>query len=183
MNRERVIILEGPDECGKTTLAFNLAQFFHSSVFHSTATKALFQALPDYHKNIMDNVRDNLLIGNSIVLDRFWPSEIAYGKLFRPASNYGDVADYLHNEIKKLNYLYIFCMSPSAWGRYKKGHVDPAHTLSFEDYTKVWLNYVELYNGMVAHSEKAILYVLDTEGTHEPVKHAEFMNLVYELTK
>lgn len=183
MIRERVIILEGPDECGKTTLAFNLARFFHCSVWHSTACKELFPALPPYHKNIMDNIRDNLLIGNSVVLDRFWPSEVAYGKLFRPDSGYGAFADSFHNEIKKLNYLYVFCMSPSSWGRYKQGHVDPAHSLTREQYRKVWDNYTEIYNGMKNRGEKCLLYVLDTDGTHVPEQHAQFLGVINELTK
>jgi thymidylate kinase len=179
----RLIILEGPDECGKSTLAGNIARYFNGVSFHSTASKKLFPALEDYHRNILDNARENMSNGHVVVLDRFWPSEIAYGtKLFRPDSGYEAIAEQIHAEVVKENYLYVFCFSRHAWSRYKRGHTDPAHSLTEEQYRKVWKNYTEIYTVLKSLGANLIQYILEEDGMEEE-QLTRFMQYVKELTK
>lgn len=176
-NQGKLIIIEGPDECGKTTLARTLAIALNGVALHSTASKALFQALPDYHKNILDNCEQNVELGRTVILDRFWPSEVAYGlKMFRSDSNYDLVADKLHERIKKLNYLYVFCFSPGSWNRYKQGHVDPAHSLTKDQYCEIWKSYERLHDNMKKLGDNVLLYIFDHDGTEESLPH--YINLV-----
>jgi thymidylate kinase len=180
---KRLIILEGPDECGKSTLAGNIARYFKGVQLHSTASPKLFPALEDYHKNILANAVDNMENGLTVVLDRFWPSEVAYGcKLFRPESEYQLVAEALHTEVVKHNYLYIFCFSTQGWNRYKKGHVDPAHSLTLEQYLQVWKNYQEIRDILMKLGVNTIPYILEEDGLDE-TKLAKFMSYVEALTK
>lgn len=174
----KLIILEGPDCCGKTQLSHNLARFFKGMIFHCTASPALFPALPDYHRNIMDNVDTNIELGNTVILDRFWPSEMAYGvKLFRPNSGYGEIATELFNKTQKHNCIYIFCFSSMGWNRYKVGHNDPAHSLSREEYDQIWENYKYTYELLKSGDTKTALYSIEDDGD-DHVKLATFLGTV-----
>ncbi len=175
---KKLIILEGPDCCGKSTLSHNLSRFYRGTIFHCTASGKLFPALEDYHNNIMDNVDTNIELGNTVILDRFWPSEMAYGvKMFRPHSNYAETADKLLQRTLIHKPIYIFCFSIQGWNRYKVGHVDPAHSLSKEQYMMVWQNYFEVYKGLHDMGVKTAVYSIEDHGV-DPANLAEFLGLI-----
>lgn len=160
----KLIIFEGPDCCGKTTLAKAYARANKAMYFHCTATPALFNALGDYHINVFDNAETNIANGVDVVLDRFWPSEVAYGVMFkRPSSQYP------YNRLSELCYqanaLYVFCMSPGAWDRYAKGHIDPAHSLTKAEFYMVYENYKQLYKKQAELDPiRTISYILEDDG-------------------
>ncbi len=164
MNKGRLIIIEGPDECGKSTLSMALARALGGVVLHSTASKMLFPALPDYHKNIMENVERNITeLGHIIILDRFYHSELAYGELFRPHSEYlvDGMPYHLFDRVSQLPHLFIFCFSHGGWGRYALGHTDPAHSLKRSEYEHVWQRYEEL----AGQETNVLTYLLEKDGT------------------
>lgn len=173
----RLFIFEGADCCGKTTLAKKFADRFGMFYFHCTASKLLFPALQDYHNNIMENVHTITDMGYDIVLDRFWPSEYVYGlNLFRPHSGY---------EVSRIQELvsdhkskYIFCFSAFGWIRYAKGHTDPAHSLTIEQYHMVYNTYkscMEQQN--IQYPGSAMSYVMEIEGKTDD-SMSQFMNLI-----
>lgn len=174
-----LIILEGPDCCGKTQLSEYMGRFFDGFVFHCTASKKLFPGLEDYHLNIMDNVEFNLELGHTVILDRFWPSEMAYGPLFRPDSGYGELAHTLQGRIEKLKHLYVFCFSENGLRRYIKGHTDPAHSLTREQYMQVWQNYLGLYKNLVAWGSPTATYSIEQDGSDTGL--ATFLGTVNEI--
>lgn len=177
----RLIILEGPDECGKTTLGLQLARYFNGVYIHATASKSLFSALPDYHNSLLEIAQANLELGKDVIMDRFWPSEHCYGPLFRCNSGYSEHGWKLHERIIKLNHIYIFCMAYSAWGRYEKGHIDPAHSvLSKKQYMEVWGNYITLSSELLKLGSTVAHYNLDFDGMEENVP--TFLAYVKQLT-
>lgn len=166
----KLIIIEGPDECGKSTLSRILARALNGVILHSTASKTLFPALPDYHRNIMANVELNVgELNKTIILDRFWPSEWSYGKLLRPETHksYDEVADELHKRILNHKYLYIFAFSRNGWSRYAEGHVDPAHSLTGDQYREIWKNYETLYGMLINMDSNVLMYVLEDDGMED----------------
>jgi thymidylate kinase len=165
MNKPNLYILEGPDCCGKTTLAKKFAQERHAFYFHSTATPKLFSALDDYHKNIIENVHTNQALGFSVILDRFWPSEVAYGKVFRPESGYD--FERIAELTDECNPLYVFCFAKGAWARYAQGHTDPAHSLTKEQFFQVAENYKKIYASLQSLGAKVISYVMEEDGKDE----------------
>lgn len=162
----KLIIIEGPDECGKSTLSMALARALGGVVLHSTASEKLFPALPDYHNNIMENVEKNVReLGKIVILDRFYHSELAYGEIFRPNSEYlSDGVPYaLWSRVAELRHIFIFCFSHGGWGRYKHGHTDPAHSLTGQQYQDVWRRYEELQQS----ESNSLPYFLEQDGTDE----------------
>jgi thymidylate kinase len=154
------VIVEGPDCCGKTTLSRHLAQKYGWIYWHCTASKALFPGLADYHENILDNIQES---EQTFVLDRFWPSEVAYGSwLLRPRNNYTLRAAIIHEALARVGGLYVFCFSAKGWDRYRAGHEDPAHALSKDQYYQVYANYKNLFQEL--DYNKVLLYNLDTDG-------------------
>lgn len=173
-----LIILEGPDCCGKTQLAHNLARFFKATYFHATASPALFPALPDYHRNLMENVDINIELNNTVVLDRFWPSEIAYGvNLFRPDSDYAKTGHEMFLRTQKHKCIYIFCFSTNGWKRYSVGHTDPAHSLNREQYEKIWVSYANTYDYLQRLGVLTASYSIEENGD-DHIKLATFLGTI-----
>lgn len=161
----RLYILEGPDCCGKTTLAKAFAWGRpRTAYFHSTASPALFPALMDYHQNILDNVKVNLENGLDVILDRFWPSEYVYGlNMFRPHSGYNPTQ--FQKQVTELGGLYVFCFSSTGLKEYKKGHQDPAHSLNDEQYRTIYNYYKMCYEQLKAVAPSSVvLYDLQHDG-------------------
>ena len=160
----KLIIVEGPDECGKTTLVKQLTKAYHLVPFHCTASKKLFPALADYHWNILDNVKLMLAEGHNVILDRYFPSELAYGSTMGRGNHYNKTALELHKEVIMLDCLFIFCSSEGAWNRYKQGHVDPAHSLNEQQYKAITKTYEELSGIYIP--KLGIKYRIEIEGNN-----------------
>ena len=166
----KLFIVEGIDCTGKSTLTRHMARETGAIYFHATASKKLFPGLADYHNNIMDNVEHNLANGHDIVLDRFWPSEVAYGLgCMRLDSGYQNVWPAIHNRIKKQQVCYIMCFSSFAYARYEKGHEDPAHCLSKDQFANVLAAYTEVLKFLrseeIRDKRNLVLgYNLETQG-------------------
>ena len=80
-----LIILDGPDACGKTTLAEHLRDNYGAVVFHSTWSPELENRMEKYMLQTMEmaiSISQNQLV----VLDRLWLSEMVYSHVFRPPS-------------------------------------------------------------------------------------------------
>jgi thymidylate kinase len=160
----KLIIVEGPDECGKTTLVNQLTKAYHLVPFHCTASKKLFPALADYHWNILDNVKLMLAEGHNVILDRYFLSELVYGSIMGRGNHYNKTALELHKEVIKLDCLFIFCSSEGAWNRYKQGHVDPAHSLNEEQYKQITNTYEQI--SAIYIPKLGIKYRIEIEGNN-----------------
>jgi thymidylate kinase len=167
MKQAALIILEGADCCGKTTLGKFLSQEWGAFYFHATASPKLFDALEDYHHNIMDNIEDNIAHG-PVVMDRFWPSEEVYGSMFRPNSQYNlrKVGMDIHQRIVALSGVYIHCESLRAPLVYSQNHKDPAHALSQEQFKTVQEKYQKFFR-YLAYEHRyggCLNYLLEKDG-------------------
>lgn len=80
-----VIVLEGPDGAGKTTLAEHLVKKYGGVYVHRTWSPEM---------NVWDHHTEALKIAHEksyqelVVIDRLWPSEYIYGRVFRGSSQY-----------------------------------------------------------------------------------------------
>jgi thymidylate kinase len=174
----KLFIIEGPDECGKTTLALSMAERLRGIYFHCTATPDLFTGLRDYHHNILDNVEQNLKLSHPVILDRHWCSEVVYGKLFRPEREY--LYSDILKRIKDMDGRYIFAFSPTAAKRYAEGHIDPAHSLTEAQFRTVWDGYVSLRQRMMDEWEIPIkVYMLDEDGKDDLTLHKFIIDTAY----
>lgn len=105
------IIIEGPDCCGKSTLCNNLQERVLPSYYgyvHNESDK-------DLDENALIYKYQQQLVGQeSTIIDRSWPSEMIYGKLFR--NGYSRVSEdcdqrFAHG-LDLRNDLMIFCIVP-----------------------------------------------------------------------
>lgn len=123
----RLLIIEGPDCSGKTTLAQFLAKQTHSLYWHMSGHPALHQAMTAYHWVSLESIEWNIKNGRSVVLDRSWPSEFVYGREFRPALVDLFPFKNFQDKIAELHGKYIFCMDGEIESRFEKLHTSVNH--------------------------------------------------------
>lgn len=145
MIQPKLIILEGADGVGKTTLGKWLANDLCGFYFHATATKTLVPAMRDYQRNLMDNIMVNAAEGRTMIMDRFWPSELVYGHILRPNNPYGFSYRDLESECRRLNAIYILCFSNTAVVRHHQVK-DPKHPYRDRDFLRIYQGYLRLWD-------------------------------------
>tara|TARA_Y100000593_G_scaffold25146_1_gene50110 strand:+ start:6058 stop:6600 length:543 start_codon:yes stop_codon:yes gene_type:complete len=91
-NNQTVIIFEGPDGCGKTNIAQALAQKNDISYFKNKDEWSFFESDPTYFVNALTYGDPYFLsyleqTKASVILDRSYPSEWVYSKVFNRETN------------------------------------------------------------------------------------------------
>jgi hypothetical protein len=165
----QLIIIEGPDQCGKTTLGLHLAKQFRGFYYHATCTKALVGAMVDYHRNILDNAETNIKNGVTVILDRYWLSEQVYSRVLRPEIGpYGnDAASYdeMVNRCSKLNAVTICCLSGGAHSRHSLFR-DHTHPYTDDQFGAIYREYAGMFTMLMGTRKDMLLYDLETYGEH-----------------
>lgn len=87
-----LIVLEGPDQCAKTEIGTELANRLKIGYFKNTSEWTADLRSPDYFKNLLEYgatfLTDFLSQSKcSVVLDRFYPSELVYSRIFNRETN------------------------------------------------------------------------------------------------
>lgn len=161
----RLMIIEGPDAVGKTTLALFLAKYFDGVFLHCTASQALCTAMNDYHLSIMTSAETNIIkLHRPVVIDRFWPSELCYGKVLRPGNPYYYNWGLMEEKVTKLGGIYVFCDSKTALERHKK-QVDADHPYSDDIYIAIRAQYHSLLSAL--HQRQDVMqYSIEKHGEH-----------------
>jgi len=83
---QRVIIVEGPDQCGKTQISKELARRLQVPYFKNSDEHKYFLSDPGYFINAVRYVDTYFTSyleasGASVILDRAWPSEWVYSQV------------------------------------------------------------------------------------------------------
>lgn len=162
----KLVILEGPDGVGKSTLGRWLAKRFDGFYFHATATKALIPAMRDYQINMMENIEENARMGKCTIMDRFWPSELIYGSVFRPDNPHGFSYREIEVRCDDLDALYVVCNSQTAIARHEAGHKDLKHPYDDTSFRKVCERYRAFYEDNQQELD-FIHYTMELEGANE----------------
>lgn len=140
----RLIIVEGPDATGKTSLAKFIARELDGIYMHASGKKSLWTGMMDYHLNMVENAEWNMLnMRRSVVFDRHWPSEWAYGQVLRPhVSN--TVYDFtkMRLTLRKFMPTYIFCESHTSFKRQLESHDQADHRYGSAEYSMIYGEYV-----------------------------------------
>lgn len=156
----RLIICEGVDSTGKSTLASQLAVRMNACYHHASGHKSLHFGMYEHHKNILDCAEINLANGHNVVLDRHWPSEFCYASVLRPELvdkyKFGEMVDRLgrlgSNGQHTVHYIHCRPRSmQSGWGRYEQTHQDHDQVvfrrLSEQEYYAIAGEYDYLFRG------------------------------------
>lgn len=157
--RPRLIILEGPDNCGKSTLAKYLARELRGVYWRLTSGPGLseHEAMALYQGNALDNAEINIKNGGIVILDRHWPSDRVYGPLLRGRPSCD--CRVMEDRCERLEALYIYCYRSNAVAEHAKSK-DPDHPYDDDLYTKVVAGYEEFFTDL-QHRQPVIGYYLD----------------------
>lgn len=161
--KPRVIIVEGPDGMGKTSLARFLARRLNALIFHATA-KGIQNDQAGYLLNILHNVEENIALHEcNIVLDRHWPSESAYGPVLRP----GKVANVAQcfSKCVELQAQYIFCMPFDTNSILRFVDKQEPGDATLGQYQEIVANYSKLMNTMACDSVRVKPYYIEEHGS------------------
>lgn len=100
-----IIIIEGPDGSGKTTLAENLSKQTGYPVVHRSQPKSEEEKRQMYQSYV-----DIIDTGKNVIFDRCWYSEMVYGPVMRDASVITYPAMYaIEQKLAKHGALIIYC--------------------------------------------------------------------------
>ncbi len=110
-NRQKVIIFDGPDGCGKTNIAKSLGEKLNISVFKNEMEWESFEDDPTYFKNAMiygDPYFASYLkqTGASVIMDRWYPSEWVYPRVFHRETDH-DALEKIDKVVSKLNTIIV----------------------------------------------------------------------------
>lgn len=135
-----IIILEGPDGSGKTTLANTLSKQTGYFVLHRSQPKT-----EEDKARMMDEYMQVIKAGKNCIMDRSWYSEMVYGPVMRDASviNYPQMYA-LEKQLARVGGLVIYCTGSlqTLWKRCLARGED--YIVDKDTYTKIYLGYQTL---------------------------------------
>lgn len=106
-----LIVLEGPDGGGKTTLAKTLCRMFKGRYLHATYRYKDNMFL--YHTAILKHAVDHS-VKQLVILDRSWPSESVYADIYRKGSLWPHMGRMMDRVIRKHAGIYVICQARTA---------------------------------------------------------------------
>lgn len=159
-----LFIVEGADATGKTTLAKKLAAHLRGAYWHSDGNKELFPCMTAYQQSVIENAKYYLLERDmDVVIDRHWPSEYVYSRVFkRPLFDHTK----LQLQLRELGATYIYCMDEDSVERHEQ-NIDDAHPYDREQYLEIRKGYFELMMANVVN-EHTVQYNLIRHGNSLP---------------
>ena len=113
-----IIILEGPDGVGKTTLAKEIKKKYGKEVFYLHLR--VHKDMKLWHTASARLARKKQEQDRLVILDRHWPSEQCYSYIFRKGPSYDPTE--LYYDLKELDTKYIWCL-PSDLRKVKDNHI------------------------------------------------------------
>jgi hypothetical protein len=114
-----IVVLEGADASGKTTLARHLVDRYGARYLHSTRRREVWR----WHLGALRwAVRESA--SRLVVLDRLWLSEQVYGQVFRGGPAYDLGARCLDRVLLRYGAVTVLCV-PSGDVRRRPTHRDP----------------------------------------------------------
>lgn len=105
-----IIIIEGPDACGKTTLANRLAFDYKGVVLHQTYR--FKNNIPIYHLAVLKKAL-KLSKEKLVIIDRLHISEYIYAKIYRNGTKWPWMLNTFNIMCKELNIPIIMCLPPT----------------------------------------------------------------------
>jgi len=153
----KIIVLEGVDSTGKSSLAKLFAKELNACYFHASGHKTMHFAMTAHHMSMLHDIEVNLEQGRDVVCDRHWMSEIAYASVLRPEQFAWYKKSEIFNRISKLSPRYVHCCGDihTCFERYERTHADHDrslfHHLTFDQYKDIAMNYLHLFMDIPHH--------------------------------
>jgi len=113
-----IIILEGPDGVGKTTLANEIKTIYGKEVYYLHLR--VHKDMKRWHTASARLATKKQDEDKLVILDRHWPSEQCYSYIFRKGPSYDP--EELYYDLKEIGTKYIWCL-PSDLQQVKDNHI------------------------------------------------------------
>lgn len=110
IQRRGIILLEGPDCSGKTTLARHLVDHHGARYIHCRRDRNIWRLQTAALRLTIEWAQTQL-----VVLDRHWISECIYGRVFRGGSAFPHSARSMHRMLERFGALTVLCLPPVEW--------------------------------------------------------------------
>lgn len=159
-----LIILEGPDGSGKTTLAEYLVKHHQAHYMHLTYDKSW--NMFDYMTEHLTAAINMLEQGHLVIIDRHWMSEEIYAKVFRGGSPWPYMGRLFDRIILKYSGTYVLCI-PGDLRAYLKAYNDlkESRIEMYDTMESVYKEYVALQDKCIKeHWPHLFGYDYQTEG-------------------
>lgn len=105
-----IIVLEGPDCTGKTTLANHFIDTYGAKYIHGTWSEDIDKNNHDILMNQIYIATEEAKRGGLVIIDRSWITEFIYADVFRGGTNWPDLAEDGFLELIANDAIYVFCL-------------------------------------------------------------------------
>ena len=106
-----VIVIDGPDGTGKTTLAEVLQKEYGAHIIHSTWSEELEKNMDQY---LLGNIVEALTVAKNqsrlVVIDRLWLSELVYSSVYRKGTQYQGLHATLDSILRMSNAMHVVAL-------------------------------------------------------------------------
>lgn len=161
-----MIIIEGPDNSGKSTLAIGLSDIIGWPNYHPTRLKR-FNLDRAQGQLEAFNFGYNQLIPKRQILDRcFAVGECVYGELIRTENKLGELAPRLLTALVNTQHLIIYCRPPES---YIKASTKPEMAGVMENMDEIIRTYDAIMGGLEKTGAFIIRYDFSKPGDFERV--------------
>ena len=144
-----IIILDGPDGTGKTTLAKMLQKKLKAAYLHLTYRWK--EKIFDYHTAA---IRFAARKNKPIILDRWWPSEAIYAKGYRGGSDWPLQGRMCDRIARKFGAVYVYCLPESVQAAViHHAELKAKREEMYDDIAVVADLYLKLWNGDSTHPD------------------------------
>ena len=138
-----IIILDGPDCCGKTTLQNFLVKEYNALSMHLTYPAPAPMNMLEYQTREMIYAIVQSSLGNLVVVDRHWISEQIYAKVFRGGSPWPMMGRLMHRVWMRYSAVTVLCVPlnlSEIVDRHSK-EKDPKHPYDDENFKELCFQY------------------------------------------
>jgi thymidylate kinase len=141
-----VIVLDGPDAAGKSTLAAKFKEAHGARVIHLTYR---FKDKMFAYQTAALRLALRLAETQLVVIDRHWPSECVYGSVFRGGSKWAQAGRFYDRVLLKHGAIHVLCLPESVEAAVEahKANLDPDHPYDDTDFKKVVQRYLHFGYG------------------------------------
>lgn len=143
-----IIILDGPDATGKTTLQKFLVNRYSAKHLHLTYNSSVASRMFDYQTEAMIEAI-KLSQDHLVVVDRHWISEAIYARVFRGGSPWPHMGRLMDRVWRKHAAMYVICLPDTIESGIENHHknLDPSHPYDDVKFTELLTRYLALYEG------------------------------------
>lgn len=143
-----IIVIDGPDGAGKTTLAKSICEKFDGVYLHLTyrwKTRMFY-----YHTAAIQQAAKHASRGRTVVIDRWWPSEAVYADVFRGGSPWPLLGRFLERVMLKYAGVYVLAVPQEpAKALERFNRLKTEREEMYEDMAQVISSYNNLYYGLM----------------------------------